>query len=431
MSTRDPLGGEDMAWLHMERPNNPMVVDAVVELAAPLAFDAARPLFERLLSWQRFRSRLVEPRGPLARPAWVPDPDFDLARHVERVELDEPGPVALREAIGAAVSRPLDPSRPLWKVVFIDRPAAGTTLLFRVHHAIADGFALLGVLDSVCDGGSGSGAGDGAGAPASRTRLPIASSAKAIARLVTLPADPETRLKRPVSADKRVAWSKPIALGDVKAVARSASATVNDVLVAVVAGALRRTLGRMGDGDAVLELHAMVPVNLRPARAAGPAELGNRFGLVVLGLPIGVGDPVARVRAVAQRMRRLKATPEAAVAHGLLRALGRSPRPIEDAVVGFFAKKTSLVLTNVPGPRAQRSLAGVPITRIVFWVPQAGPLGLGISIFSYAGEVTVGVLADAAVLPYPDAFVADLHAEMDALTASASSRASTWAASPA
>jgi hypothetical protein len=91
--------------------------------------------------------------------------------------------------------------------------------------------------------------------------------------------------------------------------------------------------------------------------------------------------------------------------------MGAAPRAIEELGVSFFATKTSLVLTNVPGPRAQLTLSGVPVSRIVFWVPQSGRMGLGISIFSYAGDVTVGILSDAAVIPDPDALVTDLAAE--------------------
>jgi WS/DGAT/MGAT family acyltransferase len=293
-------------------------------------------------------------------------------------------------------------------VVLVDRPGAGTTILCRVHHAIADGFGLLGLLLSLCD------------APPMQTARPASRSAlfgaaKALLRLVMLPPDAKTVLKGELGREKRLAWTRPVALGDVKAAARASSATVNDVLVSVAAGALGRYLVRRGANTHGLEIHAMVPVNLRPADA--PATLGNRFGLVVLGLPVGIADPRARVAAVKERMTALKQSPEAIVAHGLLGAMGFAPRPIEDLGVAFFGAKSSLVLTNVPGPKERLSFAGVPLRRILFWVPQSGPIGLGISILSYAGEVTVGVLADAELVPDPDALVSDLHAELSALRA--------------
>jgi diacylglycerol O-acyltransferase / wax synthase len=171
---------------------------------------------------------------------------------------------------------------------------------------------------------------------------------------------------------------------------------------------------RSGGGVHDAEIRAMVPVNLR---RDGELELGNRFGLFVLGLPVGVAEPLGRLAAVKRSMDRLKSTPEAAVTMGILRAMGYAPRRIEGLGVSFFATKASLVLTNVPGPRTPLTLAGAHVTRLMFWVPQSGRMGLGISILSYAGEVTLGVMADAGIVPDPEALVADMHVELAALAA--------------
>jgi hypothetical protein len=157
----------------------------------------------------------------------------------------------------------------------------------------------------------------------------------------------------------------------------------------------------------------MVPVNLRTPGDA--LVLGNHFGLVLLPLPLGIGDPLARVGAVSTRMTALKRAREAIVTHTILRAIGVLPQSVEDLGVAFFARKASLVLTNVPGPRVRVSLAGVPVTRLLFWVPQAGKMGLGLSIFSYAGQVTVGVLADAKLIPDPEVLIGDLETELSVL----------------
>jgi hypothetical protein len=403
------LGGEDAAWLRMEESTNPMIVNGVLELAAPLALADAFVLLARLASIPRFRAR-VAPPAMLGRPSWQGVDDFDITQHVERVELAEKGEAALRSFIAGAVGGLLDPRRPLWHAYVIDRPGAGTTILCRVHHCLGDGFALLGVLLSLCD----QAALGRVNVPRAASRGALRSSAKALWRMVTLPPDRRTLLKGPLGTEKRVAWTDPVALTSIKEVARRSMATVNDVLVAVTAGALGRYLSRRGDATEGLELHAMVPVNLR---SAGPSDLGNRFGLVLLGLPIGLDEPEVRVGAVKQRMKLLKATPEALVAHALLRAMGWAPRAIEDLAVTFFGKKTSLVLTNVPGPRTRLTLGGIDVSRIMFWVPQAARMGLGISIFSYAGEVTIGVLSDAGLVPDPETLVADMHAELFALGA--------------
>ena len=411
---REPLGGEDAAWLHMEDETNPMVINMVLELAGPLPPDRFAELLARLASRPRFRARMVAPKLHVGFPSWEEAADFDVAHHVEHVRLDA-GDGALQTFVGGVVSTLLDTERPLWRIIVIDRPGAGTTLLVRIHHAMADGFALLGVLLSLCDDGVASEITPPIQRPG-RAATAIAAAA-ALQRLVFLPTDPRTSLKGPLGRTKRVAWSRPLPLDAVKRVARAASATVNDVLVATAAGALARHLARQGDGVKALEIHAMVPVNLRTTVTT--TSLGNRFGLVILGLPVGVSDPLARVAAVKQRMKLLKGTPEAVVTHALLRGMGWAPRPVEDLAVAFFGTKASLVLTNVPGPRVPVKIAGVTVSRLIFWVPQSGRMGLGISIFSYAGEVTIGVLADAGLLPDPEALVADLHAEFAALEAEA------------
>lgn len=420
---KQTLGGEDAAWLQMEEATNPMIVNAVLELAAPLPMHRVHALAARLAENPRFRARVVVPSGLHARvPSWSPAPGFDLERHVEHVTLAAPGDDVLRAFIGNAVGKLLDPREPLWHLYVIDRPGMGTTLLFRVHHAVADGFALLAVLLSVADAKR-----DASPTAAPRPRAARDDSAlaavKAGWRLVALPADPKTLLKGQLGTEKKVAWSSDLDLERVKRIARATRATVNDVLVAAVAGALRRYLQRRSEPVDTLALRAMVPVNLREDVAA--ATLGNRFGLVVLGLPIGITDPLDRVRAAKQRMDRLKASPEAVVAHALLGAIGRAPRRVRDFAVTFFGKKASLVLTNVPGPRLPVELAGVRVSRIVFWVPQSARMGLGISMFSYAGEVTIGVLSDAALVPDPESLIADLLAEVTDLERALATRAVT------
>ncbi|HSO32083.1 MAG TPA: wax ester/triacylglycerol synthase domain-containing protein, partial [Labilithrix sp.] len=311
---REPLGGEDAAWLHMEDETNPMVINMVLELAGPLPPDRFAELLARLASRPRFRARMVAPKLHVGFPSWEEAADFDVAHHVEHVRLDA-GDGALQTFVGGVVSTLLDTERPLWRIIVIDRPGAGTTLLVRIHHAMADGFALLGVLLSLCDDGVASEITPPIQRPG-RAATAIAAAA-ALQRLVFLPTDPRTSLKGPLGRTKRVAWSRPLPLDAVKRVARAASATVNDVLVATAAGALARHLARQGDGVAALEIHAMVPVNLRTSVTT--TTLGNRFGLVILGLPVGVSDPLARVAAVKQRMKLLKGTPEAVVTHALLR----------------------------------------------------------------------------------------------------------------
>jgi hypothetical protein len=406
-----PLGGEDAAWLHMEGETNPMVVNGLLELGGTIDLARFIPIVERhLVPLPRFRACVVEPSLGVGVPHWEPDPNFDIARHVERVEID-PSDASLRAFVGRRVSTLLERDRPLWHTYVIDRGSAGTVLLCRIHHAIADGFALMRVLLSMCDEHAPERA---AAVTHGTTAGGVLRQAASLTRLVTLPPDPHTLLKTPLTHDKRVAWTDPIPLDRVKGIAHRLSATVNDVLVSAVAGALRQLLGSRG--ESAPQLRAMVPVNLRnPGESS--ASLGNHFGLVILGLPVGVADPLERLHETKRRMDRLKSSPEAIVALDVLRMMGWAPPRLEDLGVAFFGKKASLVLTNVPGPREPLHVGGVPITRLVFWVPQAARMGLGVSIFSYAGAVTLGVLADVSLIPDPQVLVDALERELELLAA--------------
>src|SRR5439155_23713513 len=141
-------------------------------------------------------------------------------------------------------------------------------------------------------------------------------------------------------------------------------------------------------------------------------ELGNRFGLLLLGLPIGVADPLERLEAVRERMGEIKHSHEGALAYAILAAIGRTPPAVEAKLVDFFSAKGTMVLTNVPGPRAAVTLAGTPVAGVLVWAPCSGGVGMSISIFSYAGEVTVGFLTDSALVedpqPLADAFRSEL-----------------------
>ncbi|CAM3814082.1 DUF1298 domain-containing protein [Corallococcus sp. ZKHCc1 1396] len=237
----------------------------------------------------------------------------------------------------------------------------------------------------------------------------------ALGKLLGLPPDPRSPLRGPLGTRKVAAWSEPVSLARVKAVGQTLGGTVNDVLLTAVTGALRRYLAAV---DAPLrDVHALVPVNLRPLDEPVPRELGNRFGVVFLRLPVHLEDPRRRLREVAKRMEALKRSPEAVVTSGVLELLGRTPAALERAVVDVMGTKASLVATNVPGPRQPVSLAGARLDGLTFWVPQAGHVGLGVSLFSYAGQVTVGVASDAARVPDPGALVAAFIEEVEALAA--------------
>jgi WS/DGAT/MGAT family acyltransferase len=183
--------------------------------------------------------------------------------------------------------------------------------------------------------------------------------------------------------------------------------------MSVVAGALGRYLEDSGDRPD--EIHAMVPFNLRPLDKPLPPELGNRFGLVMLGLPLAIADPLERLQVVHERMDAIKHSREAAVSYGILGAMGAAPAVVEGGIMDFFTAKASLVLTNVPGPREPVYVAGARVEGSLAWAPCAGGMSMSVSIFSYAGKVGIGFLVDAGLVPDPDALAAALGDELATL----------------
>jgi len=174
-------------------------------------------------------------------------------------------------------------------------------------------------------------------------------------------------------------------------------------------GALRRYMQSRGEPVDGMNFRATVPVNLRPLR--GPIELGNKFGLVFLSLPVGIADPVERLNELKRRMDALKNSPEPVLVLGLLDFFGRGPVELEDLAVEIFGQKATAVMTNVPGPRKDIYLAGSHLESIMFWVPQSARLGLGVSIISYAGRVWLGVAVDAGLIPDPHRLIDGFHEE--------------------
>ena len=237
------------------------------------------------------------------------------------------------------------------------------------------------------------------------------------AALALMPNDSPTRLKGTPGGAKKVAWCQPIALDDVRAIGKALGCSINDVLLSCVAGALAAYLQSHGDDTEGQEIRAMVPVNLRPAVQPGQQQpLGNRFGLVPLVLPIGIANPVQRVFEVRRRMAALKGSYQPLLAFSLLAVAGLLVKPAQDLMLNIFAKKTTAVMTNVPGPREKLKFCGSTLDQTLFWVPQSGDVGLGVSILSYGGGVQFGVITDSLLCPEPQRIVDAFMPEFERLT---------------
>jgi len=435
---RSLLRNVDASWLRMDDPENLMVVTGVLVLEAPVPVDRIRALLEKsLLRFRRFTSRVVPPVAGLGVPSWEPDPDFSLDHHLRVVRLGSgAGEPALQAYVSGLLSEPFPEGRPLWTLHFIEHFRGGSALVARIHHCIGDGLALVHVLLSMADGMPepesrrarpsaswgitlGRRVVEGAAAVLDRpgrigdlARL-ASSSTSSLLRLLALPADPPTALKGALGARKTAAWSRAFDLAEFKTIGRATGSTVNDVLMAALAGALRCSLLRRGELPGDLEVRAVVPVNLRGPEAAG--RLGNRFGLVFLALPVGVDDPLDRLFEVRRRMRALKSSAQALAVYQVLWAMGAAPRPVFDLALRIFASKGTAVVTNVVGPRETISIAGAPLRQAMFWVPSAGKLALGVSLLSYAGKVWMGLQCDAAIVPDPGVLLGGFEAEVASL----------------
>jgi WS/DGAT/MGAT family acyltransferase len=454
--SRERMTSVDTAWLRMDSPQNLMMIVGVWVFEHPLAFETLREVIqERLLKFRRFTQKVdIDSAGAW----WVDDDDFDLDRHLQRVNLPgKGGDDALQEHVGRLATEPLDPDRPLWQFQLIENYGGTHALVTRIHHCIADGIALVGVMMSLADGApqgqrvpGGSPHDDDEAhtnpwevylKPLTKGTIKAINVSEVVlakglevlaqpdklgdyrhvggqvlkdaARIALMPNDTPTRLKGRPGTRKVVAWNDPLPLSEVKLVARALGASINDVLLACVAGALRSYLREHGEGGEGTELRAMVPVNLRPLDRA--LELGNRFGLAPLTLPVGIASPLARVREVRRRMDELKGGYQAFLAYALLGVVGLAPKSVQAQVLDLFGRKTTAVMTNVPGPQQPVALAGTQVERLMFWVPQSGDVGMGVSILSYNGGVQFGVITDSRLCPDPQRIIDGFRPEFDKL----------------
>lgn len=455
---RQPISKVDTAWLRMEQPTNLMMITGVIGLDHDINFSRlVDTIALRFLAFPRFRHKAVTTsRGCF----WEFDEDFDILAHVRRAALPGKADKAeLQEFVSELASTPLDQSKPLWQFHLIENYAEGPVLVSRIHHCYADGIALIQVMLSLTD-------------PTSEPRASAASTktwtsrraaesnifkrflepardgidaathwgqkiveeamgllkepeqvgfyaheaveiAEELGTALTLSDDPPTRFRGRLGVRKRVAWTQPLPLHEVKAVGRALGCTVNDVLIASATGALHNYLVSCGEDPAGLEIRATVPVNLRPLEHA--KDLGNHFGLVFLPLPIGEENPLHRLILVHEHMEELKQSRQAAVAFGLLAALGMGPQALQKPMLDMMSRKASTVLTNVPGPRSSLYLAGTKIQEMMFWVPQNGTIGMGISILSYNQQVFMGLITDRRLVPDPEAIISRFQVEFEKL----------------
>ena len=469
----------DTAWLRMDCDANLMMIVGVWQLAPGVKHAAVCARIEAsLLQYDRFKQRVMEDTAG-ATWVMDRNFDLANHVVIEKLSKPAKGAgtnqqPALQDRVAKLATQRLDPKRPLWQISLIEDYTGpdgvqGSAMIVRIHHCIADGIALISVTMSLVDGGAppperrkkaakqtgaedwiaetllkpftditvkalgavGEGAarslgmlGDGKKGMAEGLEKGMHGSidmAKVLlqvlkdsAALALMPDDSKTRLKGKPGGVKKVAWCDPIPLDEVKAVGKALNCSINDVLLSCVAGALGEYLKAQGDDIKGQEIRAMVPVNLRPLDQAH--KLGNRFGLVPLVLPIGVENPIERVYEVRRRMAALKGSYQPLLAFSLLAVAGLLIKPAQDMMLNLFAKKTTAVMTNVPGPRDKLKFCGSTLEQSMFWVPQSGDVGLGVSILSYGGGVQFGVITDSLLCPEPQHIIDEFVPEFAKLS---------------
>ncbi len=466
MGKRERMSSIDTAWLRMDSPGNLMMIVGVYEFDGQVDFPRLRELVQqRFVAHRRFRSKVEQDATGYF---WQEDDAFDLDLHLVRTALPGAGTTEdLKRFAGRMASTALDPSRALWQMQVVDNYRGGQAMVVRIHHCIADGIALIGVLlamtsqdpfDHLDDSakkedaqgptsdwdallrpltdvtikalGTGGNVAskvlgaysamltdpDALGGTAGQVARIATQVAKDAAAIVLMDNDTVTSLKGRPSGSKVVAWNEPLALDDVKAVCKALGCSVNDVLLASVAGAIRSYLVERGEDVDGCELRAMVPVNLRDPKKW--RELGNKFGLVPLLLPVGIENPIARVFEVQRRMNELKSSYTAVLAMSILGLVGFAPRQLQKQALDFLARKGTAVMTNVPGPQQPLYMAGAVIRRMMFWVPQSGDIGVGVSILSYAGGVQFGLITDKRLCPHPQRIIDRFAPEFEKLVLS-------------
>ena len=459
----------DTSWLRMDNDVNLMMIIGVWLLTPAITLTALRERIEdKLLKYPRFHQKAV---ADALGAHWVSDDDFDIERHVVTTVLR---PIkgegkgkgdgerhALQRLCGTLATTALDPAHPLWQFHLIEHYEGGSALILRIHHCIGDGIALTAVMMSITDGGADPPrrrrkvAAEGAAEPdwlsdavlrpltdlavkaigitgggvvksmdmLSHPQEPLLGSLdmarsglhvlRDAASLALMADDSPTLLKGKPVGRKVVAWGEPMSLEQVKTIGKALSCTVNDVLLACVAGAIGEYLREQGDDPQGKEIRAMVPVNLRPIEKAW--ELGNRFGLAPLVLPIGVDNPIERVYAVRRRMEELKGSYQPLLAFAILSVTGLFVKPVQDMILGLFAKKTTAVMTNVPGPAVPLKFCGSTLRQTMFWVPASGDVGVGVSILSYGGFVQFSLITDESLCAQPQRIIDRFEPEFEKL----------------
>jgi diacylglycerol O-acyltransferase / wax synthase len=446
-----PLSTIDHIMWDVEAPNNLVTVTGMLTFKEPVSKREVMDVVEkRLVLYERFRQTIIEKNG---RPVWHDADDFNINAHVHHIALPSPGDhAAMQELISDLISQPLDYSKPLWQAHIVENYRGGTAVVWRIHHAIADGIALVKVVLSLTNETSEASLLEGepeAEEAVKRTASlwegidrayhvgedlyqqakgiikdpePLLDSlkdswesAKEMGKLFFGKSVNDTIYKGGLTVSKKAAFTAPMSLKTIKAYGKQHGATINDVLLMMMTGALRRHM--LLHGVTPQEgIRFAVPVNLR--KKGEQIKVENKIGVISLELPVHMEDPVERIGFIRKKTELLKGSVEPLLIYNLLHVVSDiMPKEIELKFADVMGSKIAGVLTNVPGPRKQIYFAGKAVEDLMFWVPQTQTLGIGISIISYNNKAYLGAVTDAGIVDDPEEIVAGFRLEFERISA--------------
>jgi diacylglycerol O-acyltransferase len=469
----DRLSSVDAGFLHQEDNSSAhMHIGGLTVFAgpAPSENELLAHVESRLPLIPRFRQKVRYPPLGTGRPLWVDDPSFNLRYHVRRTALPSPGgEEQLHQLISRVFSQRLDRSKPLWEMWVIEGldasisgvPAAsenrrandGFGMLVKTHHALVDGVGGIDIMTALLDLTEEPmevpselwqpsanptspelllhGAGDVVRGTARLSARGIASAVHPrrtanqlrdrgeglveVAKHFVVGAPPSMLNRSP--GPHRTVVTVEHQLTEYRAIRQAYGATINDVVLAVVAGALRQYLSEHGEHVNRHPLRAMVPVSVRPD--SSEAEMGNQIVVMVCPLPTDVADPADRLTTVMREMSALKQSSQAIGARTLMDVESFAPPSVlaQASRLGFSSRLFNLLVTNVPGPQVPVYFLGHEL-RHVYPVAFLAPAHtLAVAILSYYGRLGIGLIADADALPDVDQLTKAINAALQELRA--------------
>ncbi|MGH3797984.1 MAG: WS/DGAT/MGAT family O-acyltransferase [Pseudonocardiaceae bacterium] len=460
----DRLSALDASFLYLEEPTTPMHVGAVSLFRRPRSgFDYERMvklIEQRVALVPRYRQKVREVPGWLARPVWIDDVAFDLSYHVRRSALPKPGSDAqLRELVARLMSRPLDHNHPLWEMNLVEGLSGGRiAVITKTHQAMVDGISAIDIGQVILDvtptpreipedlwmprpepssfqlaWQAVTEAVQRPGEVVDNVRTAVrgglatvhkaadALGGVASAVLAAARPSPGGPLNVPISTQRRFAVART-KLEDYRAVRKAHGGDVNDIVLAVISGALRNWLLSRGEAvTASTTVRAMAPVSVRGdiGESADVAALGNRVASYLVDLSVGEPNPVLRLNHVSHAMRAHKESGQSVGADALIRLGGFAPPTIHSLgarVANSFAQRIfNLVITNVPGPQFPLYAAGARMIEMFPVVPLAKNQAVSIGITSYDGGVYYGLNADRDAMSDVDTLAALIEESLEEL----------------